>query len=640
MFLLPWMQIICLVVAIGSATAISSDSKPPAAPKPAITIESAAKDIDRLVDDGLRQRKLKALPITSDERFLRRIYLDAIGRIPTLDETREFLASADPNKRALLIDKLLDSRGYASTQYNFWADILRIKDQDSAISRAFYINWVKDSLAANKPYDQFVRELVTASGSGWQRNNGAVGYYLRDRGMPLDNMANTLRIFVGTRVGCAQCHDHPHDHWTRRQLYEMAAFTNNLSTDVKDDLFSAIYARELKTKNEDLRAFSQYIRNTYHADRVIGISDGSIKLPGDYQYDDAAPNQSITAHPLFGSAEIVNNSDKTDYRRRFGDWLTSPDNPRFTLVVANRLWKRAMGRGLIEPVDELKDDTVASHPELLAYLTQLMKDVRYDMKAYMRVLYNTQTYQRAADSDEPEDVITYSFRGHLLRRMRAEELWDSLVTVAVPDVDERQSDYYDATIRYHGRPVLVGKEDMYKRYEEVKDHNVDQHWKYLAEQLKAMQDDLKAQVENVASDTDDAGRGFYRRPNSRGLLVRASELRSPEVPSHFLRVFGQSNREFIEGGSAAANVTQFLSMFNGFVEADLLAKPDCELQKHLSAELDANTKRDVAFLSIMNRLPTAEEKENVEKLIQESEANWCSNLVWALINSQQFIFVE
>src|SRR5262249_14981365 len=153
------------------------------------------------------------------------------------------------------------------------------------------------------------------------------------------------------------------------------------------------------------------------------------------------------------------------YRERFGDWLTSPGNPRFTLVIANRLWKRVMGRGLIEPVDELKDDTVASNPDLLEYLTQLMKDVHYDIKAYMRVLYNTQTYQRLIDSEEPEDATTYSFRGHLLHRMTAEELWDSLVTLAVPDVDERQSDFYDATIRYRGRPVLVGKEDMYTRYD-------------------------------------------------------------------------------------------------------------------------------------------------------------------------------
>ena len=131
-----------------------------------------------------------------------------------------------------------------SHEFNFWADILRVKDNDGGISRAFYINWIKDSLAENKPYDRFVRELVTASGSGWQARQRAVGYYFRDRGMPLDNMANTMRIFTGTRLACAQCHDHPHDKWTRRQMFEMAAFTANLKTDNNDDVFRAIVKME------------------------------------------------------------------------------------------------------------------------------------------------------------------------------------------------------------------------------------------------------------------------------------------------------------------------------------------------------------------------------------------------------------
>src|SRR5690242_3195079 len=206
-------------------------------PKPVFDREAASRKVDAFIDAKLGEKHLEAMSKTTDEQFVHRIYLDAIGRIPTIEETRDFLASKDSKKRSKLIRTLLDSPGHVSHEYNYWADILRVKDTDDGVGRAFYVLWIKDSLATNKPYNQFVRELVTASGGGWERGNGAVGYYLRDRAMPLDNMANTLRIFTGTRVACAQCHDHPYDHWTRRQMYEMAAFTNSVETIDRSDRF-------------------------------------------------------------------------------------------------------------------------------------------------------------------------------------------------------------------------------------------------------------------------------------------------------------------------------------------------------------------------------------------------------------------
>ncbi len=595
--------------------------------------QEAALTIDRFIDDTLREKKLEPLPITSDEQFVRRIYLDAVGRIPTLAEAVAFLDSKEPDKRARLIESLLQSAGHVSHQFNFWADILRVKDHDGGISRAFYIIWIKESLASNKPYDQFVRELVTASGSGWQRGNGAVGYYFRDRGMPLDNMSNTLRIFTGTRVACAQCHDHPHDRWTRRQMFEMAAFTSNLTTDNTDELFKAIYQVEKTTINEELRHLSQVVRNTYHRDRVLGTSDGTIQLPADYQYADAKPGEKIVAHAIFGPTDVPANESQADYRDRFGDWLTSPQNPRFTLVIANRLWKRVMGRGLIEPVDDLRDDTKASHPELLEYLTQLMKDLDYDMRAYIEVLYNTQTYQRSVDPEEPGEGESNYFRGRLLTRMTAEQAWDSLMTLVVPEVDTRESGLNGSAIYYGDRPVLVGKEDMHTRFEEVEDHTVEQHWEFVAAELKAMKDDLESQLDAERAAPNNV-KPIYSYD------VRASELGAPAAPSHFLRTFGQSNREFIEGGSTASNITQFLSMFNGLVETHLLQNPASELMQHVASKDSPSEKCDIAFLSILSRLPTDEERAKIAATSATEEATRQQDVVWALLNSQEFLFVQ
>ena len=198
-----------------------------AAPAPA----EAARRIDALLEADWKKHNLQGNPEVDDATFVRRIHLDLIGRIPTSRETGDFLASKDPAKRAKLIDKLLASEGYVQHFYNYWADVLRVQtngQQAGPITGAAYAGYLKDALRSNKPYDSLVRELVTAEGKAW--DNGAIGYYMRDRGMPLDNMANTVRIFLGTRIECAQCHIHPFDKWTHMQFYQMAAFTYNVET--------------------------------------------------------------------------------------------------------------------------------------------------------------------------------------------------------------------------------------------------------------------------------------------------------------------------------------------------------------------------------------------------------------------------
>ncbi len=349
-------------------------------------IQKISTRIDALVLEQLLERQQSFNEPASDEIFLRRIYLDVVGRIPTLEETTDFLQSPDQHKCADLIDKLLDSYGYVSRQFNFYADLLRVKSRDKNIIGQPYIDYIKDSLAENKPYDEFVRELLTAEGPMMQKGNGQVGYFLRDVAMPEDNMSNTIRIFLGTRLECAQCHDHPFDKWTQRQYYEMVAFTGGMSYRPRRP--DSEYSQELmalrRKKGQIEPELFPILRNiiqpmTYG---IQGSGTGLARLPEGFMGDDGEESEIIKGKTMFGelslvdakipelrrpnrvgkNPQIIPGAREVNSRARFAEWLTDPENPRFAQVIANRLWKQALGLGLIEPVDVIEDSTVASNP--------------------------------------------------------------------------------------------------------------------------------------------------------------------------------------------------------------------------------------------------------------------------------------
>ena len=432
-----------------------------------------AQFIDRIVEAKLRSYNQRPSKEISNETFLRRAYLKIIGRIPTLDEAQEFLSQRDRKARGQLIDKLLASEGYNKNWYIYWADILRAKTRVGNMGMDGYpfVRYLKDSIAANKPYDIWVKEMLSSTGPMWERGNGAVGYFYRDQGMGLDNMANTVRVFLGTSLECAQCHDHPFDRWTQKQFYEMAAFTHGVgNVRRKDDQLSKLnkLAREAQRENEEernqIRRAFEYVTDILNPG-LDDLGKGQINLPNDYQYDNAKPGEKIEARTIFGLVvELDENLQEKGSRASYASWLASPDNPRFSTVIANRLWKSAFGIGLIEPVDNMYDDTLPTHPKLMLHLEKLMVALEYDMKEFLRIIYNTQTFQREAPSREitakdskdetmPPEVkwviagpnpdfpkrgaAPYFYQGPVLSRMSGEQLWDSLVALNYPDLDNR-----------------------------------------------------------------------------------------------------------------------------------------------------------------------------------------------------------
>jgi len=582
---------------------------------------ASAKKIDKFIASNYAKHDVKPMPKTTDEQFVRRIYLDIVGTIPSYKQTTAFLASSDPDKRTKLIDELLGSDGYASHYFNYWADILRYRDRLSEDVRGEpWRQWIKQSLAENKPYDAFVNEMLTAEGLVWE--NPATGYLQRDPGMPLDNVNNTIRIFLGTRIGCAQCHNHPFDKWTQKQFYQAAAFVYPTQTQTgggdkrywKEDPHPRLRDEYQSIEQEEEQRRQRYYQFEQHLRTNMKIvndkKERKIQLPKDYAYSDAKPGDVVEPKALFGP-DVKPRPGETS-RQTFARWLTSKDNPRFALTIANRLWKQVFGAGQIEPVDDMMDSTVAENPELMAFLESEMKRLDFDMKEYLRILFNTETYQRQSFDHEVALGTPYHFPGPMLRRMTAEQAWDSFLTLARPDAGFQEM---PASLYKEAVAVDLAK-DSAERILEARDKVV---------QLDSMRN--KAQEK-------------YRAKYDRNvLLARASELPSPVPPNHFLRMFGQSDRELISASSTSGSVPQVLFMYNGPVTHMLLSEGSTIYNNIVKKKHVADGVK-VVFLSILNREPDAEELATATSQVRGDGAAGYGNVVWSLVNTREFMFVQ
>jgi hypothetical protein len=757
--------------------------------------QQAAQEIDAILEKDWKANKLKGNAPASDEVFLRRIYLDVVGRIPTHREAEEFLNSQDASKRSKLIDRLLASEGYVQHMYNYFADVLRAQTQGQAgaITGTAYTNYIKDSLRKNKPWDKFVQEMVSAEGDSW--DSGAIGYYMRDRGMPLDNLANTVRVFLGTRIECAQCHNHPFDKWSQMQFYEMAAFTYGVET---NDYYgpTQLAAREMlskemqaerdkfkleppkknmtaeekkayrdkqeemgkqarlafEAKRKELRPVEEVlgdVRNSLRYTSVKFNPKRELRLPHDYQYTDAKPKSVVSAATMMGHELKAQPGEKA--LDAFAKWMTSPENPRFTTVIANRLWKKVFGLGLIEPVDELMDSTVPMNPELMKHLEKLMVANEYDLKAYLRVLLNTSAYQRAVTREEIPAGVTYHFTGPVLRRMSAEQMWDSFVALINPTPDmpnlpvreqgERRvlaaKKLGDALNELTPEEMLKGAQVAAEKYRAQSDQvrelqlkiaearaNDDKETaRELSRKVSDLQRQARQEVNNQvylpavkklaasvggAKTADKAGdpvvaaadssmmmsggmmaggemsadrikipgydqpektdeqikaerekqlavlmeeatyygipekerRGYanYRAGQMRSWL-RAAEIESPAPRGHYLREFGQSDRETIENANYDASVPQALAMMNSQLLPGIMDRYS-QLMLVVKQAAYPDDKVEAVYMTLLTRKPTPRERELWNKA-QSSDAGLdISDLIYALINTQQFIFIQ
>ena len=412
-----------------------------------------SKKIDSFINQTLKKEQKTASPKLSDYAFARKAHLAIIGRIPTKNELQKFIQNPD---RAKLIDSLLANPARVSHDYNFWADLLRVKDGIAGVSMGFtgYQNWIRQSLSENIPYDKFVTELVTAQGISSE--NGAVGFYLRDRGMPLDHLANTAQIFLGTRLACAQCHDHPFEDWTQMEFYKLAAFTYPMvEKSLPPHIQKPITAMNLPRKQNPMGALVKPIRNS-----TIEEIERKLKLPHDYQYDDAKPKSVVYPETIFGHK--IKAKEGQSRSQVYAAWMTSKENPRFAKVIANRMWKRVMGIGIIEPVDDLDAGREVGDPKLLEYLTKLLIELDFDLLKFQKALYKTDLFSRTAIPHDLTSKAKFLYQGPRHRRMSAEQLWDSIGSLLRPD--------FDSTFQLNKEPYhYAQKKKLYKKISELKE---------------------------------------------------------------------------------------------------------------------------------------------------------------------------
>lgn len=574
-------------------------------------IEKFAKQIDDVIETKLRESNAKMNPVTTDEQFVRRIYLDIAGRIPTASEAQTFLADRSAGKRRALIDKLLLSPDYPSQMFNWAADMMRVRDlKSNQGENSSYQAWIMDQFAANRPWSKTVYDLMVAEGD--LVTKPAVGWLVRDAGMPLDSLSNTLTTFLGANISCAQCHDHPFNSYTQRNFYELAAFFG--STDVP---------------GKNVRGAPKVLKDHYHSAK--DVPGKSLSLPDDYQYKDAKPGSKVM--PAFAMlAEMAparsSNSNATLGRADFAGWLTNPKNEQFAATIANRLWGKAFGRAVMEPVTEMDnlDDPEKKHdPRLIHMIAKIMQQLDFDLMAFQRVMFYTRAYQAQA-SPSPDFGDPYYFPGPTLRRMTAEQAWDSLATLARGEaVNEHHRD----------RRTLVASYDVFKpgAIEAIEKAGKAHHLEFdklIAEAGKMSDQFVKASKEG-------SGKPGKKAQTSDGssTFARASERQQPEENKHFLRQFGQSPRELMDNATREGSIPQALMLMNSR-QHEMLAGSDSYLVKGAMKDSRTPAERiDFVYLSFLSRRPTAAERAIIVR--DKLDLN---QLIWTLMNTREFIFVQ
>lgn len=516
-------------------------------PDSVFTDSPRANFIDDLVLDQLRRLNLKPSPRADDSDFIRRTFIDTIGVLPTPAETRSFLNDSSADKRERLVESLLSRTEFV----DYWA--YRISDMMLVNGRLLrpdavkaYYGWVRESVAANRPWDAFARDVVTAKGSSVKE--GATNFYAVHQD-PETMAENVSQTFLSLSLNCAKCHDHPLEKWTNDQYY---AFAN---------LFSRVRA---KGWGGDARS-GDGMRTVYVEPRgdLIQPRTGKPRTP--------AP---LDAEPL--------DPDATDDRREaLAVWLTSPENDHFSRSIANKIWANFFGKGLVDPVDDLRASNPASNEPLLAALADYLVKEKFDLKTLMGAILRSETYQRSSESLYENREDDRFFSRQYPRRLIAEVLHDGIAGITGVPTDFNQI---------------------------------------------ANRDGSKEKVE------------FYPKG------TRALELYDSAVDSYFLKTFGRNEREISCEceRSNQPSLVQVLHVANGATVNDKLSAKKGEVEALLAAKKPDAALIEEAYLLCLSRFPTPKEKDGFLAILKETPAaerrGAVEDLFWALMSSREFLF--
>ncbi len=345
--------------------------------------------VDDLLFANLKAIGVPPSPVCDDATFLRRVSLDIAGRLPTESEAKEFLASEEANKRDQVIEALLRSPDYADYFANKWTALLKNRRDDASDLKsnfAFHA-WIRDSLLANKPYDQLVRELLAATGT--VIGNPAVAWYKRVK-EPKEQLEDVAQLFLGVRMQCAQCHHHPFERWSQDDYYSLSAF------------FSQVGRKPSNTRGEDLIFHKRGVATAKNMKSGVALKPAAL---GD-TIPEIAPDE--------------------DPRLKLVDWMASKENPFFAKALVNRYWKHFFQRGLIEPEDDIRDTNPPTNPQLLAALEKHFVDSHFDLKSLVRVITQSSAYQLSSSPNQYNIADRQNYSRYYPRRLQAEMLLDAI----------------------------------------------------------------------------------------------------------------------------------------------------------------------------------------------------------------------
>ena len=355
---------------------------------------SSKNTIDDLTWTKWQQLRINPSEPCDDSTFLRRLFIKTTGTLPTSDRVQAFLVDDSPNKRATAIEEALVSEDYINYWTQRWSDIMMVNSKTLGGRSAYtFQRWIRRQIQINRPYDDWVYDVIIATGN--TGNVGPANFY-RNQRTPEDATKTVSRAFLGIRMDCAQCHHHPFEKWGQADFYGLAGFFNGMQRVKLDD-------------NREL---------IYHPGHQ------SIAIP--------VINQAVQTQPLAGTPTTADNT--TDPRPELAAWVTSPQNPFFARLVANRIWKHLLGRGLVEPEDDFRETNPPTNPELLDHLSEVLIENDFDLRNLMRKILNSHTFQLSSTPTELNYSDNQSYSHYLVRRLPAEVMLDAICHVTgVPE---------------------------------------------------------------------------------------------------------------------------------------------------------------------------------------------------------------
>ncbi|MCW8130819.1 MAG: DUF1549 domain-containing protein [Planctomycetota bacterium] len=610
--------------------------------------------IDRYVLEKLQENKLEPSGVCSDEEFCRRAFLDIVGMIPTPFELRNFLNDRSSLRRQRLVENLLKDPRYGNKWAVVWGDLLREhsngRRQEGTV-RGSFRDWIKDALNDNVPYNKFVTDLICANGRA--EDNGAVNFFLRDENDRVETVNMVSNVFMGSRMACAQCHDHPFDKWEQKDFHSLMAFLNprtsvqldqaaslanlknaRVPADIMAILKPYIEKAEKEVEAEDdnggamgamgnmngggmgknmarkggglnLRQVEQEVEKKLgreKAERLRQIFQGSqirkvVERPiGDYRMptegdsaDKRAKNSGEIVEPVFPWDPELKAAPRASRREALAKFVT--ESRRFAEVQVNRVWQQIFGRGIVDPVDDFREKNPPTHPELLKFLADEFVRAKFDNKALIKLILTSSTYERSSvpTASNKEDTQYYSH--YRIRRMTAEQIFDSIL-------------------------VATGRTDG------------------LAELGKPRQ----------AVQAMDAGGGRKGGAPKGAKVDWAVDLPTPARNGTFMNLFNQPDREqIVTERDRSGSISQALELLNGqAINGAVQAKPGTLSRELLDAKKDGIAIATELYLSTLSRYPTKQELDVAKIVLRGAppEEQTVEDFHWALLNTREFMFVK